>query len=198
MRLILFDFDGTLTTKDSLLEFLKYMLPWHKFIFGFIILSPIMLMYKLKLLSNHRSKQLLFSQFFKGCDEKIFKQKAHEFSLSRLDSLIRDKARETLDRYKKDGDKIIIVSASMRCWLEPWCQREKIELIATQLEFKDGVFSGKFATKNCHGAEKVKQIKARVQLQDYDKVIAYGDSLGDTQMLALADESHYKPFRDRS
>jgi phosphoserine phosphatase len=30
---------------------------------------------------------------------------------------------------------------------------------------------------------------------DYAPVHAYGDSAGDREMLALADEPHYRPFR---
>ena len=71
-----------------------------------------------------------------------------------------------------------------------------IELIATKLEFKAGKLTGKFATNNCYGAEKSHRIKELFDLELYDYIYAYGDSRGDKEMLALADESFYKPFRN--
>jgi HAD superfamily phosphoserine phosphatase-like hydrolase len=94
-----------------------------------------------------------------------------------------------LKKHQAEGDRVIIVSASMRCWLQPWCDKNNIELLSTQLEFKNGEFTGRFLTKNCHGKEKENRIKELLNLKDYETIYAYGDSSGDTQMLALAHKS---------
>jgi HAD superfamily phosphoserine phosphatase-like hydrolase len=103
---------------------------------------------------------------------------------------------EKIHWHQKEGHRIVIVSASMKCWLDAWCKNNHIELISTKLEVIDGKLSGKFATKNCHGIEKANRIREMFDLGNYDHIYAYGDSSGDREMLALADESFYKPFRE--
>jgi phosphoserine phosphatase len=62
----------------------------------------------------------------------------------------------------KKGHKVVIVSAFIECWLKKWC--DKINLITTRLEIQEGKITGKFATKNCYGIEKVNRIKERYDL----------------------------------
>ncbi len=80
----------------------------------------------------------------------------------------------------------------MENWLEAWREKHGIELISTKWEMKDGIVTGKFSTKNCYGIEKANRVNEAYDLSDYD----HGDSRGDKELLALADESFYKPFRD--
>ena len=75
-----------------------------------------------------------------------------------------------------------------------WCAKYNLDLIATRLEIQDGKLTGKFATKNCYGMEKVKRIKDAYDLGQYDFVYAYGDSRGDKEMLSIANESYFKHF----
>jgi HAD superfamily phosphoserine phosphatase-like hydrolase len=97
--------------------------------------------------------------------------------------------------HKEQGNKVVIVSASMECWLKPWCDKHNLELIATKIEIKEDVLTGKFLTKNCHGIEKVNRINKIYVLSEYDYIYAYGDSSGDRELLSLANEKFYKPFR---
>lgn len=61
-----FDFDGTITKKDTLLEFIKFNKGKWYFFFGFILFSPMLLAMKLKIYPNWKVKQHLFSFFYKG------------------------------------------------------------------------------------------------------------------------------------
>ena len=76
-----------------------------------------------------------------------------------------------------------------------WCADQGLELAATEAEVAAGRITGNFAGANCHGPEKVRRIKALLDPADYAPVHVYGDSGGDREMLALATEPHYKPFR---
>ncbi|OHE08049.1 MAG: haloacid dehalogenase [Sulfurimonas sp. RIFCSPLOWO2_12_FULL_36_74] len=132
------------------------------------------------------AKEHLFRIFFKGMDENIFKEKARDFSLNKLDLIINQERVKLLKKHQENGDRVVIVSASMKCWLQPWCDKNSIELLSTQLEFKNGAFSGKFLTPNCHGKEKENRIKEHLNIKDYETIYAYGDSSGDKEMLLLA------------
>lgn len=189
MNLALFDFDGTLTTKDSLDEFLKHSVGKKKYMLNMFKFIPYFILWQLKLMHNSIAKEHLFRIFFKGTDENVFKEKAKDFSLKKLDLIINQERINLLKKHQESGDRVLIVSASMKCWLQPWCDKNNIELLSSQLEFKDGAFSGKFLTPNCHGKEKENRIKEHLNLSDYETIYAYGDSSGDKQMLALAHKS---------
>jgi HAD superfamily phosphoserine phosphatase-like hydrolase len=140
-------------------------------------------------MNNGVAKEHLFRIFFKGMDEEFFKNRAKEFSLTKLDAIINEERIKILREHQAKGDRVVIVSASMKCWLQPWCDKEGIELLSTQLEFKEGLFSGKFSTINCHGKEKARRIHEHLNVNDYETIYAYGDSSGDKEMLLLAHKS---------
>ena len=133
---------------------------------------------------------------FATMDAAKFKNLAEQYSFKQIANITRPKAIEKIKWHQQQGHEVVIVSASMECWLKAWCQKNTVELIATQLEIKNNKITGKFLSKNCHGIEKVNRIKETYDLSQYDYIYAYGDSRGDKEMLALADESFYKPFRD--
>ena len=194
--LVLFDFDGTITTDDSLIKFIRFVVGDTKFTIGMVVLSPMLTAYKLKLIPNYKAKQYMLSYFFKGMKKEKFMQVANEYSLKHIDTILRPKAMEKIAWHKEQGHKIVIVSASIECWLKPWCDKNNLDLIATKLQIKDGIVTGKFLTKNCYGIEKSNRVQEQYNLDDYDHIYAYGDSRGDKELLALTDESFYKPFRE--
>jgi len=196
MNIALLDFDGTITTDDSLIKFIRFVVGDIKFILGMAILSPMIIAYKLKLIPNYKAKQYMLSYFFKGMTEQKFIQVANLYSLKHIDTILRPKAMDKIAWHKEQGHKVVIVSASIECWLKPWCDKHDLDLIATKLEIKDSTVTGKFLSKNCYGIEKANRIQEQYNLDDYDHIYAYGDSRGDKELLALADESFYKPFKD--
>lgn len=193
-KIAFFDFDGTITNKDSLFEFIRFAVGDKKFIFGLIVLSPILVLYKLKFIENYKAKQKMLSWFFKDMKTDIFLSISKEFSLNQIDKIVKKEAINKLYWHKKQKHKIVIVSASLESWLEPWCTKNGFELIATKLEFNLYV-TGNLLSKNCYGIEKVNRIKEKFNLLDYDFIYAYGDSKGDKEMLELADKKYYKIFK---
>lgn len=189
-----FDFDGTITTDDSLLKFIRFVVGNRRFIVGLISLFPMLVLYKLKFIANYKAKQYLLTWYFKDMREDDFLKVANEYSLNHIDKILRLKAIERLNWHKKQQHKIVIVSASIDCWLRPWCEKNDLELIATKLEIKDGFVTGNLLTKNCFGQEKVNRIKEIYDLKDFDYIYAYGDSSGDKEMLSIANEKYYKFF----
>ena len=70
-----------------------------------------------------------------------------------------------------------------------------MELIATKLASENNRLTGKFATKNCSGVEKLNRIKENYNLDNYKTIYAYGNSKGDKEMLTIADKKFYKYFK---
>ena len=186
MNLALFDFDGTITKRDSFFKFLIYFFGYKKFVIGIIKNLHILLLYKLNIISNSEAKEKITKYFFKNSDFNFFQKKADYFSLNLIDTFVKKKAIERLNYHKNKNDKIVIVSASFECYLKKWCEKNNFELIGTKLEIKNNKLTGKFLTKNCYGKEKVNRIKAKYNLNDFKEIYVYGDSRGDYEMLKLA------------
>ncbi|HJU46016.1 MAG TPA: HAD family hydrolase [Chitinophagaceae bacterium] len=194
-QIAFFDFDGTITTKDTLLEFIKFSKGLSHFYAGFLLYSPFLVAYKLKLISNQAAKEKVLSFFYKGVSVADFEKKCRAFATEYLPALVRPKALAEIRKLQEMGIQVVIVSASPENWIRPWSATIGAELIATRLVVKDDQLTGQIYEKNCYGNEKVARITSHYVLTGYDKIYAYGDSSGDKPMLKLATISFYKPFR---
>lgn len=191
-KIVAFDFDGTLTTKDTLLLFIRFAAGTPRFITGLSLFSPLILMMMLKLYDNSRCKERLFSWFFKGMPYSDFVELGKQFA-AKAASVARADTTEALKRHKQANADIYIVSASIEEWVRPYCERLGVkDVIATKAEVDaDGLLTGRFASPNCYGAEKVRRLLAVEPERDSYRLIAYGDSSGDKEMFLFADE-HFK------
>lgn len=180
-----FDFDGTISQKDSLFLFVKFLVGKKRFYWGILTHLHILLGYLVGILKNSYAKQSLSSYYFKDYEIQEFLLKCEKFQPT-LKSILKDSALQRLHWHKEQGDKIVLVSASFREYLIPLCEELDIDCIATALEVKDKKLSGRFSTPNCYGIEKAIRIKAKYNLDDFDRIYAYGDSNGDREMLDLA------------
>jgi HAD superfamily hydrolase (TIGR01490 family) len=194
-KIAFFDFDGTITTKDTLLEFIKFLKGKAAFYTGFLIYAPWLLAYKMNFYSNDLVKQKILTYFFSGMPERIFQEKCDLFIKIRLPELIRPAALAEISKLKEMGFEIVVISASAGNWISNWTSSHAMKLISTKLEVKNGFLTGKIEGKNCHGEQKVACILEQWRLDEYQEIYAYGDSSGDKPMLALATKPFYKPFR---
>ncbi|HTN05781.1 HAD-IB family hydrolase [Agriterribacter sp.] len=190
-----FDFDGTITCKDTLFEIIKYQKGKRALYVGLIKLSPWLIAMKLRIISNAATKEKVLTFFFKDTPLQDFQRKCDEFITRKLPRLIRPDALQEINKHKQNNTTVVIVTASAENWIEGWCGQNHIKCIATKLEIKDGSITGKIDGKNCNGVEKVKRIKTLFQLEEYETIFAYGDTKGDKPMLSLAAFAYYKPFR---
>ena len=191
-KIYAFDFDGTLTTKDTLLEFIRFAKGTLAFGLGFLRYTHLLVLMKLGVYPNWKAKQKVFAHFFKGMSIDDFDALCQEFAASSK-HLLRPKGIEAINKAQSEGSEVLIVSASIDNWVQPFFANVKV--LGTQIEVVDDKLTGRFLTKNCYGQEKVNRILALYpNRQDYH-LTAYGDSRGDKELLAWADESYFKPFR---
>jgi phosphatidylglycerophosphatase C len=195
MNLALFDFDGTITTHDSLRDFLLYSFGIKHCIKKLVPISPMIFGYLLGIADNQKVKTEVSKSFFSQMHESEFSLIAKKFATEELDKIVKKSALEKIAWHKSNGDRIIVVSASFSDYLKYWCEKEGLELISTRLEIKDGKLTGYFSTPNCWGKEKVRRINEYLNVKDFSKIYAYGDSKGDLEMLKLAHEKGYRIFK---
>ena len=191
-RLVLLDFDGTLTRKDTLFEFIRFYHGSGRYWSGLMLLSPVLVAFKLKMISGQKVKEIVLKFFFRGEGLETFNARCSEFAKSVIPHLIRPSVQLLLSRELAEKSKVVVVSASPENWVKPWCDTHYLECLATRLEVIDQKISGKINGKNCNGAEKARRIKEAFSLAQFEKIIAYGDTHGDREMLQLAHEAHYR------
>lgn len=190
--LALFDFDGTLTTRDSMLVFLRFIAGNGRWLGGLIWLSPILVLTALGLFSKDQAKIRLLTYFLQGKEQKKLEQQAQIFCAEKLPAILRSSCLKRLQQLQKESARIVIVSASCDLWLTPWAQQQGVELLCSVLEIQQGIYTGKLRGKNCNREEKVQRIQASLDLNAYQHILAFGDSQGDLPMLSLAHEAWIK------
>lgn len=191
-KICAFDFDGTLTTKDSLLAFIRFAKGDLSLVLGFLRYAHLLVLMKLGLYPNYKAKQKVFAHFFKGMTLSDFDALCQQFADNHK-GLLRPKGIETIKQAQAEGVEVLIVSASIDNWVQPFFPSVKV--VGTQIEVTEGRLTGRFLTKNCYGQEKVERILALYPQRETYVLTAFGDSRGDRELLAFADEAHYKPFR---
>ncbi|WP_295676566.1 HAD family hydrolase [uncultured Mucilaginibacter sp.] len=194
-KIAFFDFDGTITTTDTLFEVIKYHKGKTKFYMGLLLNLPYLIGFKIKLITNQYAKEKFLEYFFKGMEFSKFQKICDDFATGTLPSVIRPGAAAEIQKLKYTGFEVVIVSASAENWIKAWADEIGVQLIGSQLEIADDKVTGKLMGNNCNGGEKVARIKLVYDLADFDEIVAYGDTTGDKPMLALATKSFYKPFR---
>ena len=190
-----FDFDGTITDRDSFIDFIIFYHGKFSAYVGLLRLFPILLAYKLKLLPNWRAKEIVLTHFFQGEPIEKFQQYCDQYAWERIPQITRVGALQAIQKHHELGNDIYLVSASLENWLSAWCNRKGLKLIGSRLETKEGRVTGKLVGKNCYGPEKVVRIRQEVTLHKYQDIYCYGDSSGDRELLQLADHAYYRPFR---
>lgn len=182
-----FDFDGTITTKDTLFDFVKFHVGSKNFYKGLIFLSPILILYKLGFIRNDIAKQKLFTYFFKNISIEVF-NKASEDYIKRIQDIIRPEIINKIKWHQSQNHTVIIISASISNWIQPWAKTMDVEkVLATEIATIDDLIVGAFSTANCYGQEKVNRLLVEFPNRAEYVLYAYGDSAGDKELLALAD-----------
>ena len=192
-KLYFFDFDGTLTYKDTMFLYLKFYNS-AKFNFQFLKHIPLFILLKLKLANAEKVKKSFISSILKGQSKTKIEEKSQQFFEKYYPEIIRENAIEFIQNIDREHTESYLVTASLDIWVKPFAEKFKMNLLATRAEFKNEIFTGNFVGNNCNGGEKVHRIKEALQGKKFDKTIAFGDTSGDKPMLSLAHESHYRFF----
>ena len=123
------------------------------------------------------AKEKVFALFFRGMEEEAFQRFCGEFCEKKIPEILRKEMLEMFLRDLETQDLIIIASASLEAYLLPFVKKysEKVLVIGTKTEKKEGKIAGKFIGGNCSKEEKIKRILEKVDLSEaYIKVFTTG------------------------
>ncbi len=213
MTIHAFDFDGTLTKRDTLIEFIRYVKGNKEFLLGFLKHLHLLILMKIGFMPNWKTKRIIFQYFFGGMTLEKFNEYGEKFAKDKA-LLLRKKGMAAVNKALMDGEQVVIISASIENWVVPFFTHPQplpkggesdsptpntqlpppIKIIGTKVQVVDGKLTGRFLTKNCYGEEKVRRLLEHYPNRKEYKLVAYGDSRGDHALLDFADEGHYKEF----
>jgi phosphatidylglycerophosphatase C len=191
-----FDFDGTITDRDSLLPFLFYNKGLIKTVAYLITLLPYLLGFVLKLVSRQRTKEAILTRFFKGISLEEQRQWGKRYATEKLNQFVKPAALERIKWHQAQGHMLILISASLDFYLHAWAEQNGFDaLICSHLEVDEqGRMTGKLAGLNCWGLEKQRRLLEKLGRRESFILYAYGDSRGDQELLAMADHPFYRFF----
>lgn len=195
MDLALFDFDGTITTGNTYTPFLQYastatmkrrarrqlLWPWLGYTFG--------------LVSGVALRRRATAYVLAGRRVTDIRALGARYARERLPRVLRPEAMARIAWHRRRGDRVVVVSASLDAYLVPWCRAHGLELICSELETEGSMLTGRYRGGDCAGAAKATRVLERFRLDDYGSVHAYGDTVEDREMLALA---HHPVYRWRA
>jgi HAD superfamily hydrolase (TIGR01490 family) len=197
MNLALFDFDGTISSKDSFLLFL-WEVDKYRFLITCIRYFHPVILYLLKCYPKQKLKEIFISGILMGKNINELNYLADNFCQKTVPLIIRDKFWKRLQYHQDRRHTIVVVTATPCFILEPWCRLKSIQILGSELEFdNNGFVTGKLDGDNCMGEEKVRRIQEEYDMSQYEEIFVYGDSSSDQPMLRLATlgNSFFKPFR---
>ena len=196
--LVAFDFDGTLTVKDSFMAFLRWRAGAVGYAFGMIRLLPAAIAYLF-----HRKRGVIKAAavkvFLKGVPRERLEKDAKAFAEYIAPVIFRPDALATWRRWRAKGARPVIVTASPDVLVAPFARGLGADtLIGTELAFDaQGRVTGALLGQNCRGVEKVNRLRA-IFGEDMQLAAAYGDTAGDHEMLRMAHEKGYRIFKGKS
>lgn len=194
---VAFDFDGTLTTHDSYTAFLRWRAGAVRYHIGLIRLVPAAIAY-LGHRNRGRIKAAATREFLRGVPRERIEADAQAFATLMAPRMLRPDAVRTWRRWGQRRAKLVIVTASPQLIVAPFARGLGAEmLLGTELVFDaQDRATGAFAGANCRGAEKVRRLQ-EVFGPDIRLRAAYGDTSGDREMLAIAEEPGYRVFQEK-
>lgn len=190
-----FDFDGTITKRDTLISFLAFAAGKSQTVKKLLLSSPQMIGFLLHQISRQETKEAILKRFFKGIPYHQLQEMGEAFSCSpALSRLIYPAALKRLEWHKSQKHRCILISASLDVYLEPWSQRLGFDdVICSKLEVdQNGNVTGLLEGKNCWGPEKERRLLQLIGPKDNYILYAYGDSRGDEELLSAADYPFYR------
>jgi phosphatidylglycerophosphatase C len=192
---VAFDVDGTLTTRDCVVPFMRRVAGTVGLAAG-LLRQPIELTRGAARRDRDVLKSLAAAAAFSGRPESDVVSVGSTFAERIAAEWLRGDTLQAMRSHQAADDHLVLVSASFEVYLRPLAALLGVEkVLGARLASDDGVLTGDLDGPNCRGPEKVRRLHGwldeRFGGRDAVELIAYGDSAGDRELLADADTPHW-------
>lgn len=192
MNLALFDFDGTITTREMLPDFFRRAIPLRRLMIGQVLLAPLIVGYKLGVVPGTTVRAAIVRFGFTGLAFADYDVEGAAFAADVLPGVLRPEVMQRIAWHRAQGDQVVVVTGALDIYMARWCQAQGLALVCSALQQRDGRLTGRYQGAQCVRAEKARQVSERYPPADYGEVYAYGDTVEDRELLALATRKFYR------
>ncbi len=197
-ELVLYDFCGTIADFQTGNAFVRYVLK-RKGIADNVYEKLRIFLNKIGFIKHFNyirpkmaiNKSLLLYQL-KGIHYEELDELAMQYYVEEVRTHLIEKVVNTIGRHSSDSALIILDSAGYAIYLKYFTQEYNIPvLIASDFEYRNGIFTGRVAGRDNYGCEKVKRLREYFGCKEFtsgfSKVTGYSDSYSDKPMLDCCD-----------
>jgi phosphatidylglycerophosphatase C len=185
-----FDFDGTITTLDTLRDFVLFAVGPARYAAGALRAAPWAIGALARVCDRGSAKERFLAATIGGMPRPELEATARRYVAQRLPAVVRPEMLARIRQHGQLGHELVLVSASPTLYLAPWAAQAGFDaVLATELDYGDDAFTGRLCGPNCWGPEKVRRLRQWFGGDRPGVLYAYGDSRGDREMLALADHA---------
>ncbi|MGS0676889.1 HAD family hydrolase [Shewanella sp. 125m-1] len=190
-RVALVDFCETLVDLQTADEYIEYCVKdsFVKVLLIRLMRNRILNKILKKLFKRYKSPKPFILRLVKGKNAAFMEKKAKEFSLLlETDFVIKDVIEE-IRELKNNGYRIIIVSGGYDIYINHFMPVLIDDVISTEIDYFDGVCTGKIKGVDCLEENKVKKIDKYLcgHSLDYETCIVYSDSKTDMPLFNLGE-----------
>ena len=201
-KLAIFDIDYTITRKETLMEFFKYLV--SKDIKNIKFLPRALysgLMYGIKVYDEKRVKEC-FLKFIENIDEAELAKLTKSFYDEKVSKILYKDAVDMIKKLKKEGYMVVLISASPEFYVKEFYAIKEVDLIiGTKFTFEDGKFIRKMDGNNCKGKEKVRRLNEVLKEKnikvDFKNSYMFSDSLSDKPLLDLVGKPYLINYKKK-
>lgn len=184
-----FDVDGTLTKRDCVVPFLVRIAGWPRVLAASLRHPLLLAATSIGRGDRDRLKELVVGRLVRGRDRASLDAAGRAFAREVASGWLRPDTLARLRWHRDHGHQVVLVSASLRAYLEPLAAEVLggvDAVLCTDVETaEDGTCTGRLQGGNCRGPEKSRRLSGWIGGRSAE-VWAYGDSSGDTELLAMA------------
>ncbi|MFN8035229.1 MAG: HAD-IB family hydrolase [Acidimicrobiia bacterium] len=183
-----FDFDGTITRRDSLVPFVRRVAGPGRVAWATVRTGPALLAMAVGRADRDRTKAAFLARAIGGLDQAALERQAPAYAAGLVARRTRPEIVARVRAHQDAGHELVVISASPSVYVR--CAAEELGIptvLATELAVDDaGRVTGGFVGRNVRGQEKVRRLEEWIGARDV-VVWAYGDSPGDRELLDRAD-----------
>lgn len=192
-RIAVFDLDGTITRKDTYVDFLVFCLmkrPSRLLRGGALVVY--LIAYKAGLRSNHWLKAKYLGTVAGGLGGEKLDKISTEFCARTVRRNFKPEAIAELKRLKEQGITLVLATASFDFYVNKLFTALDMDyLLCTKAALDDaGTLTGALDGKNCLGAEKANRVQQLCVEKNWQSVErAYSDDIVDLPLFQMASEA---------
>ncbi len=192
-RLAIFDLDGTLTRRDTFVQFASGLLLRHPGRWWRLplLLWPVLL-FVLGSLDRGRLKGDVIKTLFRGLSRQQINRWSEQFSANVIERHLYSQARAAFAEHLAAGDEVVLLSASPDLYVPLIGASLGAHLtLCTPILWRQDLLDGRLAGPNHRGAVKTEVVRALKAARPGVPAIAYGNSVSDLDHLRHCEEAVY-------